>query len=125
MARTLDRARPYVEVFGDVDESEKDKDGKPHVPHRFRQFGMLFDSNGELIGDEKDVPPEHEDEDMMRERLTREITAKVQKEFREHVAEVAKSGGGDGHVKAITHETNDLPGALGKAPPAPPRKKAA
>lgn len=124
--RTLDRKRPFVEVFGDVDETEKDKDGNPHIPHRYRQFGMLFDGEGKLIGDEKDVPPEHEDEDQMRARIEAELRIKIRREVQEEMAERAKTGGGDGDTKEASTAvdskknaggaaTGDLPGALGKA----------
>lgn len=124
--RTLDRKRPYVEVFGDVDETEKDKDGNPHVAHRYRQFGMMFDGQGELIGDEKEVPPEHEAEDQMRARIEAELRIKIRREVREEMAELAKTGGGDPDTKtdaaantgakknAGGGEGSDLPGNLGK-----------
>lgn len=93
MARVLDRTRAYVEVVGEVDPNEKDKEGKSHVPHRYRQFGMMFDDAGELIGQELPVPADDETEVQMRARLTVEIREQVMKEFREKNAEAAKSGG--------------------------------
>jgi len=96
--RKLDRKRAYVEVVGEVDPNELDKAGKPHIPHRYRQYGMLFDDAGELIGEELPVPPDEETEVQMRARLTVEIRAQVTKEIREANAEAAKMGGGDALV---------------------------
>ena len=84
-----------------MDPNEKDRDGNPHIPHRYRQFGMMFDDAGELIGEEKPVPPDEETEDMMRERLRAEIRKEIEEENRlkrEKMAGNASKGGVDAPV---------------------------
>lgn len=93
--RMLDRSRPYVDIFGEVDPNERDKEGKQHIPHRYRQFGMLFNDAQELVSEELPVPTDDETEEQMRARITQEIRAQVEKEFREKAADLAKGGGGD------------------------------
>src|SRR5580765_671747 len=92
MAYQLNMKKPYVEVFGEVDPNEKDKDGNHHIEHRYRQYGMMFDGQGELIGPELDVPPDNETEAQMRDRITKEVRLEVERENRENLAQLAKQG---------------------------------
>jgi hypothetical protein len=83
MARTLDRKKPFGEVFGN----------DPSIKHRYFQYGMKFDEEGNLVGPELPIPTGAENEAELRARLTKEIREQVQKEMREKNAEAAKEGG--------------------------------
>lgn len=123
--RTLDKSKPYLQVFGDVDESEKDKAGKPHTPHRYRQFGMMFDEAENLIGEELEVPPDEETKEQLTDRLTREIRAQVEREHREKLAEMAKNGGVSKDVAKKDAGDPDLPGSLGQGDTSGRQRKSA